>query len=333
MRVTKHLSYLFATLAVVLSLSLVSTSASAGPFITGTGALSEALKEVKILLSQSATLSKTLAQINNAFRNLDNGLGDLIEEARNLLQACDGEFDCEDPETIHDAKLLLEQAQRDKAMIMVINLGEFFEFLKEFEVGLGEVEGKIGGLKEIGKIVVSEAIYMEIKLNTCNQIVTLIDSELEELAAYLEDGDDGEDPNDPTSGDDINDFLAFALKGLSLEEGLDDVDLALANAQAVLDQAISTKEDIEFKKVPTCRAALKTVQKKLEKIARANRFGAPRLSNESFALSSVQAKVYTMGGQLVSTGPAQALSRDNLANGVYFVVYSDGRTEKFVVLH
>jgi hypothetical protein len=321
------------SLAVVLGLSLVSTSASAGPFITGTGALSEALKEVKILIKQSATLSKTLARVNSAFRNLENGLGDLIEEARNLLQACDGEFDCEDPETIHDVKLLLEQAQRDKAMIMVIDLGEFFEFLKEFEVGLGEVEGKIGGLKEIGKILVSDAIYMEIKLNTCNQIVTMIDSELEELAAYLEDGDNGEDPNDPTSGDDVNDYLAFALSGLSLEEGLDDVDWALANAQAVLDQAIAVKEDIEYKKVTTCNSALKIVQKKLEKLVRANRYGAPRLSSESLGLNTVQATVYTMSGQLVSVGPAQALSREQLANGVYMVVYSDGRTEKLVVLH
>jgi hypothetical protein len=324
-------------LMVVLGLSLATMNASAGPLITGTGALSEALKEVKILLSQSTTLSRTLAQINNAFRNLENGLGDLLDEARNLLQACDGEFDCEDPETIHEIKLLLEQAQRDKAMILVISLGEFFDFLHEFEVGLGEVEGKIGGLKEIGKIRVSDAIYMEIKLNSCNQIVTLIDSEVEELAAYLEDGDDGEDPNDPdpSSGgaDDVNDFIAIALKGLSLEEGLDDVDWALANAQAVLDQAIAVKEDIEFKKVSACRSNLKLVQKKLEKLARAQRFGAPRLSESVTTLARTEARVYSLSGQLVSVGPAQALSRDRLASGVYVVVYSDGRAEKLVVLH
>jgi hypothetical protein len=333
MRVTKALTFLIAPLVMVFALSGVTLNASAGPLIGGTGAISEALKELKILLSQSATLSRELAILNNAFRNLENGLGDLIEEARNLLAACDGEFDCEDPQTIHEIKLLLEQAQRDKAMLLVVNIGAFFDFLHEFEVGLGELEGKIGGLKEIGVIPVSDAIYMEIKMNSCNQIVTLIDSEVAEVSAYLEDGDDGEDPEDPdptTSGaDDVNDFIAIALKGLSMEEGLDRVDWALANAEAVLDQAIAAKEDIEFKKVPACRSALKAVESKLKKLSRKSRFGAPRLSE----LSTVVAQIYTLGGQLVSAGPASTLDRQSLANGVYVVTYSDGRVEKRVVLH
>ncbi len=192
--------------------------------------------------------------------------------------------------------------------------------------------GKIGGLKEIGKIKVSDAMFMEVKLNSCNKIVTLIDSEAAELSALLEDGDDGEDPEDfdpETNGaDDVNDFIALALKGLRGEEQLDFVIDALVNAQAVLDQAQAVKEDIHWKKVPSCRTALKNVESRLKKYARINKV-VPILTE----LGMTQAKIYTLGGQLVSVGPATALDRNSLANGVYVVAYSDGRVEKLVVLH
>ncbi|MBI1742983.1 T9SS type A sorting domain-containing protein [Candidatus Acetothermia bacterium] len=337
MRVTKTLSFLIATLIVVSGLSFLTVSASAGPLITGTSAFGEALKELKILLNQSATLQRQLAKLNLEFKNLEGGLGDLIDQARNLLAACDGEFSCEDPQAVHEAKLLLEQAQRDKARILVVDIGAFSDLLHEFEVGLGEVEGKVGGLKEIGRIPVSDATDMEIWLDQCNELVTITDSEIAEVSAYLEDGDVGEDPNDPdprTSGaDDVNDFIAIALHGLSTEESLDDVDWALANAAAVLDQAVAAKDDIEANNIPECRSDLKLVQKRLAKVRRNFSNSIPHLNEQSFG-ANVQ--VYTLSGASVTVSSGNALSLNQLANGVYVVVTNEsGRTrvEKLVVLH
>jgi hypothetical protein len=321
--------FLITTLVMFFGLSMATPSASAGPLITGTGAISEALAEVKILLNWVNTIQGTLARINDRFENLEDGLHDLFAEAINRLEACD-EFEL--PVCVHEVQLLLEQAQRDKAMIIVVMIEEFLDFLHEFEVELGELEGKIGGLKEIGKIKVSDAIFMEVKLNSCNKIVTLIDSEAAELSAYLEDGDDGEDPEDfdpETNGaDDVNDFIALALKGLRGEEQLEFVIWAIVNAQAVLDQAQAVKHDIERIKVPTCRSALKQVEKRLKKISKWNKV-TPILSE----LGTTEARVYTLSGQLVSVGAASALDRNSLSNGVYVVVYSTGRVEKLVVLH
>lgn len=337
MRVTKTLSFLIATLIVVSGLSFLTVSVSAGPFRTGTSAFGEALKELKLLLNQSATLQRQLAKLNLEFNDLEGGLGDLISQARNLLAACDGEFSCEDPNAIHEATLLLEQAQRDKARILVVDIGAFSDFLHEFEVGLGEVEGKIGGLKEIGRIPVSDATDMEIWMNQCNELVTFTDSEIAELSAYLEDGDVGEDPNNPdprsSGADDINDFIAIALHGLSTEESLDDVDWALANASAVLDQAVAVKDDIEAQNVPACRNVLKQVQKRLAKVQRNFRNSIPHLNEQSVGANT---KVYTLSGALVHVSAGRALETDSLANGVYMVVYNEsGRTrvEKLVVLH
>ncbi len=331
MRVRKSLVFLITAMVMFIGLSMTAPSANAGPLFVTSSAIKEALDEVKILLDYVKTIQKTLATINDRFENLEDGLRDRLLAAINILEACDDTVAEFLAVCVHEAKLELEQVQRDKALILVVYLEEFMDFLHEMEVALGELEGKIGGLKEIGKIKVADAFFMEIKLNTCNKIITEIDNEAAELSAYLEDGDDGEDPEDPdpatSDADDLNDFTGFALRALRDEERLEDALWAIVNATAVLDQAVATKEDIEHIKMPVCRNALKAVEKRLK--SRYKSRVIPILSE----LTETQAKVYTMSGQLVSVGPASALDRANLANGVYVVVHSNGRVEKRVILH
>ncbi|MBI1742975.1 T9SS type A sorting domain-containing protein [Candidatus Acetothermia bacterium] len=326
MRVTKSLVFLITTLVMYVGLSLTPLNASAGPLpsLFG-GAREEAKKEVKLLLNEASFLNKSLAKLDLKLENTVDGLRDLISEAKDRLEACPGGVEgCNDLEVIHAVQLLLEQAQRNKARILVIDIGAFLDHLHEFEVDLGELEGKIGGLKEIGKILVSDGEFMEIELNACNELITFMDSDFATISAQLEDGDQGEDPNDPTTWDDVNDFIAGALSALVTDESLQDVDAALENAKAVLDEIIRTKETTQGD-VSECRSHIKNVQRVLNKRS---------TSHVNLSIGSQgEAKVYTLSGQLVNVGTASALDRNALANGVYVVVYSDGRVEKLVVLH
>lgn len=331
MRVTKSLVFLITTLVMYVGLSLTPLNASAGPLPFFSSAIGEAKKEVKLLIKDASFLSKSLAKLDLRLRNEADGLRDQLNDAEDLLIACGGEEGpgaCEDIQVIHDVQLVLEAAQRNKARILVVQIGAFLDFLHEFEVNLGELEGKIGGLKEIGKITVHDGEFMEILLATCNEDITFIDSDFATISGELEDGDVGEDPNDHTTWDDVDDFIAGAL-GAIADEQLDNVAFFIEQAKSILDQVIGTKETLEGD-VSDCRNQLKLVQRTLTHIKN------PTVNLNMAGLNmagQAEAKVYTLSGQLVNVGAASALDRNALANGVYVVVYSDGRVEKLVVLH
>jgi hypothetical protein len=107
-------------------------------------------------------------------------------------------------------------------------------------------------------------------------------------------------------------------------------------AAALLDSALNSVNTAALSKDRTLRKHLSQVKRNLDKL---NRFfniaiHNPKRASEGFAVqSNAQLSVYTLSGHLVSVGPAAALDRASLANGVYVVVYSTGRIEKLVVLH
>lgn len=108
------------------------------------------------------------------------------------------------------------------------------------------------------------------------------------------------------------------------EDGAEDHNGGLEGALFCVQQAISAKDRALKKHL----SQIKSAMNKLKKIFRValNKVG---LSLEN----NVQARIYGLSGQLVSVGTTSALVRNSLANGVYVVVYGDGRVEKLVVLH
>jgi hypothetical protein len=100
----------------------------------------------------------------------------------------------------------------------------------------------------------------------------------------------------------------------------------LASALVCVERAMAAKDRALRKQVSQVKKALGKLQT-LFRVA-INKTKA-RLAMES----DRRAQIYTLAGQLVIGGPAAALDRQSLANGVYVVAYSDGRVEKLVVLH
>jgi hypothetical protein len=76
---------------------------------------------------------------------------------------------------------------------------------------------------------------------------------------------------------------------------------------------------------------LSQVKKSISKLQKLFRVAINKVN--AHALSLAQASIYSLSGQLVSVGTNAALLRNSLANGVYVIVYGDGRVEKLVVLH
>jgi len=132
--------------------------------------------------------------------------------------------------------------------------------------------------------------------------------------------------------------LASAEKDLedaSAEEGSDAADENVA--VALLHSALKSVNQAVRDKDRVLSRFLNQVRKELDRLVKLFKIainGGSRATSVGFvAQSNVQAKVYTLSGQLVSVGATSALSQSSLANGVYVVVYSTGRVEKLVVLH
>lgn len=260
---------------------------------------------------------------------LNGKLGDTVDEINEACGELGSEDDCPDPTSASEADLDFDRAKTltdDAAADVELSLTLVESIVAEINDFTEEVTGLAGKLDGAGTDFPFRDRTRTSAARFVDRIGKLAGKVLDRLG-------------DAATNTGIAGFLASAQKDLEdasaeldTESPQEDVAVPLLRSALVggLNKAITSKGAVLSR-------FLTQVRKDLDSLVRFFKLGirgGSRATSVGFvAQSNIQAKVYTLSGQLVSVGAASALSQSSLANGVYVVVYSTGRVEKLVVLH
>ena len=319
MRVTKGLFFILAALVGILALAApVNAQSCEDPdkvkFRDGSACVTD-------LSAKWNELVKDMSILNG---KLDNAVG----EIGNACSDLGSDDTCSDPGSASEEDLDFDSAQKSTD-----------DAHADLELGLSDVEVEAGIISDFLEEVAGLASKVDgagtdfaFRDRTRTSIARTV-QKVSQLAQKSLDA-----LGDAATNTGIAGALASAEKDLedaSAEEGSDAADENVA--VALLHSALKSVNQAVRDKDRVLSRFLNQVRKELDRLVKLFKIainGGSRATSVGFvAQSNVQAKVYTLSGQLVSVGATSALSQSSLTNGVYVVVYSTGRVEKLVVLH
>jgi len=264
--------------------------------------------------------------VDEILRNIDEGVNQVrirILHAMHMIDAGNSTLG-----TL--VKQDIQAAIQEKEAVLSVDFQELDDFLNSINEGLGDLLGKVEAAAEEKKLNIHKEEKIKILILSIEGLVEFISSDVETMAALLEDGDQGEDQDNPETFDDVDDWLEFCLEN-QISDDFNDFEQckeSLGRALNILDDFISIKATI-FKKKKLAVKKLINVKKLMLNTA------APRVRKVDTLSAGTAAQVYNLSGQLVLTdrvsGGLESL-KSRLSNGVYMVVIGN-RVERLVVLN
>ncbi|MBI3659180.1 hypothetical protein HY230_01745 [Candidatus Acetothermia bacterium] len=184
------------------------------------GPIGDARAEIRDLQEQFTEFVNSLDELDlELFNNQDQndtgekGLIDLIDDAIGVV---DNNADAWTDIQFIDAAITLRNR------LMTNNFNEIQTLISQIMENVGELQGKIEGLIEAGKIRLLRGQKIQRKLDTVSSDVTIIQDTFTALEGKIEDGDEGEEGCETTGRtdnclDDVGDFLTLAEDTVSAD--------------------------------------------------------------------------------------------------------------------